>query len=174
MAQELPQVASRALVLDANIVLRAVLGVRVRSLIERYIDRVVLLTPASCVAEVKKYLPELCRKRSWEVEPSTELLQSLLETIQVVDLSLLGEHETEARQRTKVEAAAVLAAMGLTVSDAFRLLLVRAAREKALPFEPLTPNAKTVRAMKEARASKLNAKAPRSRQPTPRRADTTG
>jgi predicted nucleic acid-binding protein len=85
MAQELPQVASRALVLDANIVLRAVLGVRVRSLIERYIDRVVLLTPASCVAEVKKYLPELCRKRSWEVEPSTELLQSLLETIQVVD-----------------------------------------------------------------------------------------
>ena len=55
----------------------------------------------------------------------------------------------------KDEAAAVLAAMGLTVSDAFRLLRVRVAKEKALPFEPLTPNAKTVRAMKEARRGKL-------------------
>ena len=59
--------------------------------------------------------------------------------------------------RTKNEAAAVLAAIGLTVSDAFRLLLVRVAREKALPFEPLIPNAATTRAMKEARKGKLKA-----------------
>jgi DNA-damage-inducible protein J len=58
-------------------------------------------------------------------------------------------------ERTKNEAAAVLAAMGLTVSDAFRLLMVRVAKEKALPFEPLSPNAKTIRAMKEARRGKL-------------------
>ena len=58
-------------------------------------------------------------------------------------------------ERTKNEAAAVLAAMGLTVSDAFRLLMVRVAKEKALPFEPLTPNAKTIRAMKEVRKGKL-------------------
>ena len=58
-------------------------------------------------------------------------------------------------EKTKNEAAAVLAAMGLTVSDAFRLLMVRVAKEKALPFEPLTPNAKTIRAMKEARKGKL-------------------
>lgn len=57
--------------------------------------------------------------------------------------------------RTKNEAAAVLAAMGLTVSDAFRLLMVRVAKEKALPFEPLSPNAKTIRAMKQARRAKL-------------------
>ena len=60
-------------------------------------------------------------------------------------------------ERTKNEAAAVLAAMGLTVSDAFRLLLVRVAKEKALPFEPLTPSASTIRAMKEARKGKLKA-----------------
>lgn len=60
-------------------------------------------------------------------------------------------------ERTKAEAAAVLAAMGLTVSDAFRLLLVRVAKEKALPFEPLAPNARTIRAMKEARKGKLRA-----------------
>jgi DNA-damage-inducible protein J len=37
----------------------------------------------------------------------------------------------------KEEAAAVLAAMGLTVSDAVRLLLAKIAREHALPFDPL-------------------------------------
>ena len=55
----------------------------------------------------------------------------------------------------KEEAAAVLAAMGLTVSDAVRMLLTKVAQEKALPFELLTPNAETIGAMKEARRGKL-------------------
>ena len=55
----------------------------------------------------------------------------------------------------KEEAAAVLAAMGLTVSDAVRLLLTKVAHDKALPFEPLTPNATTIQAMKDARAGKV-------------------
>ena len=58
-------------------------------------------------------------------------------------------------QRIKDEAAAVLGAMGLTVSDAFRLLMVRIAKEKALPFEPLVPNADTIEAMKAARRGEL-------------------
>ena len=57
--------------------------------------------------------------------------------------------------RTKKKAAAALKKIGLTVSDAFRLLLVRVAAEKALPFEPLNPNAKTVAAMKAARRGEL-------------------
>lgn len=55
----------------------------------------------------------------------------------------------------KAEASAVLAAMGLTVSDALRLLMVRIAAEKALPFEPLVPNAETIEAMKAARRGEL-------------------
>jgi DNA-damage-inducible protein J len=55
----------------------------------------------------------------------------------------------------KQEAAAVLAAMGLIVSDAVRLLLTRVAREKALPFAPLVPNQVTIEAMKEARQGGL-------------------
>ncbi len=55
----------------------------------------------------------------------------------------------------KEEAAAVLAAMGLTVSDAVRLLLTRIAREHALPFDPLIPNATTIAAMMEARRGNL-------------------
>jgi DNA-damage-inducible protein J len=58
-------------------------------------------------------------------------------------------------EKTKEDASAVLAAIGLTVSDAFRLLMVRVAKEKALPFEPLNPNAATIKAMKEARRGKL-------------------
>jgi hypothetical protein len=49
--------ASRILVLDANIMLRAVLGTRVRSLIERYSEDVALFIPSYCVAEVHEYLP---------------------------------------------------------------------------------------------------------------------
>ena len=51
----------------------------------------------------------------------------------------------------KDEAIVVLSTMGLTLSDAFRMLLVRVAREKALPFEPLVPNDQTIKAMKAAR-----------------------
>ena len=58
-------------------------------------------------------------------------------------------------EHIKEEATAVLAAMGLTVSDAFRILLTRVAREKALPFEPLVPNAVTIEAIKEARRGGL-------------------
>jgi DNA-damage-inducible protein J len=49
----------------------------------------------------------------------------------------------------KERAAKVLADMGLSVSDAIRLLLVRVAAEKALPFEIKVPNAETRQAMAE-------------------------
>lgn len=58
-------------------------------------------------------------------------------------------------ERIKEEAGAVLAAMGLTVSDAFRLMMIKIAREKALPFDPLIPNAKTIEAIKAARRGEL-------------------
>jgi len=58
--------------------------------------------------------------------------------------------------RSKEEATVVLAAMGLTISDAVRLLLTKVAHEHALPFDPLIPNATTIAAMKEARAGNLS------------------
>ena len=59
--------------------------------------------------------------------------------------------QTRINGTVKAEAAAVLATMGLTVSDAVRLLLTRVAHDKALPFEPLRPNAETIAAMEQAR-----------------------
>lgn len=58
-------------------------------------------------------------------------------------------------EHIKEQASVVLAAMGLTVSDAFRIMLTRIAREKALPFEPLVPNETTIAAMREARAGNV-------------------
>ena len=51
--------------------------------------------------------------------------------------------------QVKAKAAKVLADMGLSISDAIRLLLVRVAAEKALPFEIRAPNAETRDAMAE-------------------------
>lgn len=51
--------------------------------------------------------------------------------------------------QVKEKAAKVLADMGLSVSDAIRLLLVRVAAEKALPFALKVPNAETQAAMAE-------------------------
>lgn len=58
-------------------------------------------------------------------------------------------------EATKVEAAAVLSGMGLSLSDAFRLLLKRVAAEKTLPFALLQPNATTMAAMQAAREGDL-------------------
>ena len=54
-------------------------------------------------------------------------------------------------EKVKADATAVLASIGLTVSDAFRLMMVRIAAEKRLPFDPLVPNAETIEAMAAAR-----------------------
>ncbi|MBP9726698.1 MAG: type II toxin-antitoxin system RelB/DinJ family antitoxin [Gammaproteobacteria bacterium] len=57
--------------------------------------------------------------------------------------------------RVKEEASIVLASMGLTASDAFRMLMTRVAREKSLPFEPLIPNEETIQAMLAARRGEV-------------------
>jgi len=66
--------------------------------------------------------------------------------------------ETYVRARidahTKERATAALNAMGLSVSDAIRLLLLRVADERRLPFEVKVPNATTRRAIAELEAGK--------------------
>ncbi len=54
-------------------------------------------------------------------------------------------------ERVKEEATAIYSAAGLTLSEAFRIMLMRTVAEQALPFDPLNPNAETVEAMMAAR-----------------------
>jgi DNA-damage-inducible protein J len=53
-------------------------------------------------------------------------------------------------EKIKERATATLAKMGISVSDAVRMMLIRVAEEKALPFEVRVPNATTVKAMQSA------------------------
>lgn len=53
-------------------------------------------------------------------------------------------------ETVKERASATLAEMGISVSDAVRMMLVRVAEEKALPFEVRVPNSRTVKAMQAA------------------------
>jgi DNA-damage-inducible protein J len=59
----------------------------------------------------------------------------------------MATHTTFVRARVdedlKNEAAAVLAGMGLTVSDVVRIALTKIAKEKALPFDMRLPNTLT-------------------------------
>jgi len=67
-------------------------------------------------------------------------------------------HDSVVRARiddaTKKRATAALDAMGLSISDAIRLLLIRIAEEQRFPFEVKVPNAKTLRAMNELESGK--------------------
>jgi len=53
------------------------------------------------------------------------------------------------------QAAAVLAGIGLTISDAVRSMLIQTAHDRKLPFNPLIPNAATIAAMEDARAGRV-------------------
>lgn len=55
---------------------------------------------------------------------------------------------------TKERAAAALEAMGLSISDAIRLLMLRVAQEHRLPFEVKVPNARTRKAIAQLEAGK--------------------
>jgi len=59
-------------------------------------------------------------------------------------------------EKTKRQAEKVFAACGMTLSDAIRIMLTKTAREKEIPFSIHTPNAKTVRAIRDAQKGKLH------------------
>jgi hypothetical protein len=61
------------LVLDANILIRAVLGNRVRTLLITYAGVVDFFTPDVCMADAQKYLPLLFEKRSLPAGPALTL-----------------------------------------------------------------------------------------------------
>jgi len=63
--------------------------------------------------------------------------------------------QTQIDDAVQTEAATVLATMGLTISDAIRLMLIKVAHDHKLPFDPFIPNAETIAAMKETRTGQL-------------------
>jgi DNA-damage-inducible protein J len=59
-------------------------------------------------------------------------------------------------EKVKEKATAALSKMGLSLSDVVRILLVRVAAEKALPFEVKVPNRATLAAMEAGNRGKVS------------------
>lgn len=91
--------SSRILVLDANILIRAVLGNKVRDYLLKYSGNIDFVTPDVCMADAKKYLPILFEKRSLPPESSLKLLSSFDCLLQIVDEGAYETHSNDARQR---------------------------------------------------------------------------
>lgn len=89
----------KPLVLDANILLRAVFGVRVRSLLEEYEDSVSFYAPDICFSDARRYIPSLSAKRGIDAAPGLAVLDQLSRLVDNVDRSLYEEHELSARER---------------------------------------------------------------------------
>lgn len=87
------------LVLDANILIRAVLGRRVRTMIVTYGNSIEFFAPDVAFAEAREHLPKVLLRRRTPVEPSIALLDSLGEVIQAVDFESYSIFEEKARRR---------------------------------------------------------------------------
>lgn len=90
---------SKALVLDANILVRAVLGRRVREVIEAYAEEVALFVPEVALAEAEEHLPALVIKHSGDPGKALALLHALGSLVEVIGQEVYGEFEAEARER---------------------------------------------------------------------------
>ena len=89
----------KRLVLDANILLRAVFGVRVRNLPETYEDSVSFYAPDICFTDARKYIPSISENRGIDPGPGIQVLDHLSRLVEVVDRSLYEEYEISARER---------------------------------------------------------------------------
>lgn len=90
----------KRLVIDANILIRAVLGSRVRGLIEHYCNSVAFYIAEANVDEAEFYLStELAAKRGLSEEVWRQVFEGVLNTVQIIADDVLIEVETEAKAR---------------------------------------------------------------------------
>ena len=90
---------SKALVVDANILVRAVLGKRVREVIATHAEDVLFFVPESAYAEAEEHLASLVIKHGGDPEKALNLLRSLGRLMEMIGSEVYGEFEVEARKR---------------------------------------------------------------------------
>jgi len=89
-------------VLDANILIRAVLGRRVRQLIETYAARgIEFYAPDIAFADAEKCLPSLVKKRGKSGDDVPAALEYFRHLIEPVEREFYPVFEAEARQRLR-------------------------------------------------------------------------
>jgi predicted nucleic acid-binding protein len=95
----------RAIVLDANILIRAVLGTRVRELIFENAANVKFFAPDLAYAEARKYLPALLKKRGVDATAAMLVLDRLESIVQSVEAELYEDARHQALQRIAIRDA---------------------------------------------------------------------
>ena len=95
----------KAIVLDANILIRAVLGKRVRELILGYSQAVKFFAPDIAYADARKYLPALLKKRGVDATAAMLVLDHLEGIVQSIDAELYEGMQQQALQRIAVRDA---------------------------------------------------------------------
>jgi predicted nucleic acid-binding protein len=89
----------KGLVLDANILLRAVFGRRVRELLETYEDQAQFYTPDVCFQDAQRYIPEFAKQRGFDADLGLAVLDQIGRIVEQVDRSLYEEYQNAARER---------------------------------------------------------------------------
>jgi predicted nucleic acid-binding protein len=90
------------IVLDANILIRAVLGKRVRNLLETYAAHGIrFYAPEVAYADAAKYLPALLTKRGKASDELSGTLAYLQNLVEPIGEEAFGLFEAEARQRLR-------------------------------------------------------------------------
>ena len=90
---------SKALVLDANILVRAVLGKPVRDLMEAYSGRAAFFVPEAAYAEAEEHLSALVAKRGGDPQKALVFLHALSGLVKLIGRETYGEFEVVARER---------------------------------------------------------------------------
>ena len=96
---------NKVIVLDANILIRAVLGKRVRELIVPNAATVQFFAPDVAYADARKYLPALLEKRGVNSESAMAVLTALESIVRPLELGVYADMQTQALQRIAVRDA---------------------------------------------------------------------
>lgn len=91
--------SSKVIVLDANILIRAVLGKRVRELIVEHAATVKFFAPDVAYVDARKYLPALLKKRGVDGGAAMLVLDCLEVIVQPIDAEFYEEMKQQALQR---------------------------------------------------------------------------
>jgi len=102
-----------ALVVDANILVRAVLGSRVRGVIEVCADRAFFFLPDSAYAEAAEHLEALAIQRGGDPKKALALLSSLAKLVELVGSEVYGSFEAQAQGKAGETRSRRLADPGL-------------------------------------------------------------
>lgn len=97
--------SKKTLVLDANILIRAVLGPRVRKLLMENAEAIKFFAPDSAYDEARKYLPALLQKRDLASKPAMAVLDLLVTLVEPMELELYENLKEAALKRIAIRDA---------------------------------------------------------------------